>query len=73
MQKSDAKNFGVRVVAVPRLRPGKQWPRKHDSAPENTEQDESYEKGAEKIAEVGKSQDEKARQKLIEMGLEPQD
>lgn len=60
------KNHGVRVVAVPKLRDGAKWPTRAAWA----KGQEEAKQPMDKMAALAKIQEEKARIKLIEMGLE---
>lgn len=69
MSKSKSKNHGVKVVAIPTLRPGAKWPTREEWAKRQTREDP----GDDKLKKVAAEQEERARQKLIEMGIEPHD
>ncbi len=67
--KSNGKNHGVRVVAVPKLREGAKWPTRAEWANRKNKVDTTDEK----MAKLKVAAEERARIKLIEMGLETQD
>lgn len=67
--KSSGKNHGVRVVAVPKLREGAKWPTRAEWASRKNKVDTTDEK----MAKLKVAAEERARIKLIEMGLETQD
>lgn len=67
--KSKAKNHGVRVFAVPKLREGAKWPTRAEWA-QGKQKVESTE---DKMAKLKIAAEERARIKLIEMGIETQD
>ena len=69
LSKGKAKNHGVRVVAVPKLREGAKWPTRADWAARKNKVDSPDEK----MAQLKVAAEERARIKLIEMGLQTLD
>lgn len=69
MSKSGSKNHGVRVSAIPKLREGAKWPTRAEWAQRKNKPDTADDK----IARLKAAQEERARIKLIEMGLETLD
>lgn len=70
MRKGNGKNHGVRVVAVPKLRDGAKWPTRADWIARKNKPDDSPD---EKMAKLKVAAEERARIKLIEMGLKTSD
>lgn len=67
--KSKAKNHGVRISAMPKLKDGAKWPTRAEWAKRKEQPDDPEEK----MANLRAAQEERARIKLIEMGLETLD
>jgi hypothetical protein len=60
MSKGNAKNYGVRIVAVPKLREGAKWPRRADWAMKNS----GVEEPNDKMANLRVAAEERARLKI---------
>lgn len=68
LEKSKAKNHGIRIVATPNLKPGATWPTRASwLAQKESAIDDS---GDKKLADISKLQEERARAKMIELGFE---
>lgn len=70
MQRSKSKHHGIRVVAVPTLRDGHKWPTRRSWLEEKAQNQAESDSGSEKLKNVTEAQEERARQKMIELGLE---
>lgn len=70
MSKSKSKMFGVRVVAEPVLRQGAKWPTREAWRDGLGKQAQLNDAGSEKLAKVGAEQEERAKAKLAELGLD---
>lgn len=69
LEKSNGKNHGIRIVAVPSLIDGHKWPTRASWMQEQEDKKVDNEPGTEKLRNLAVQQEERARLKMIELGL----